>query len=102
MIYPTALRNGKSETLLRTGVVFIEIMLGVLILAMTILPIFNFLSSTTGATKQEKAQAAAAAYAAKLMNQFLYELKWTNLTSGNMSGQGLTRGPSIRNSRLKG
>ncbi len=63
-------------------------MLGVLILAMTILPIFNFLSSTTGGSKQEKTQAAAAAYAAKLMNLFLYELKWTNLTSENMSGQG--------------
>lgn len=72
---------------MRKGMSFIEIMFTVLIMATTMLPIFQYFSRTTGMSKQEKAQAAAAAYAAKVMNKYLYELDWTNVVD-DPGGQG--------------
>lgn len=66
---------------------FTEIMIGVFLMAIALLPIIQMLSRTTGATRNERTEAAAAAYAGKLMNQFLYEYKWENL-SGDLSGTG--------------
>jgi type II secretory pathway pseudopilin PulG len=67
---------------------FVEIMVAVLIMATSLVTILKFLATTTGMSRQERAQAAAASYAAKIMNQYLYELQWTNLTSGAVDGSG--------------
>ena len=79
------LRGGVAR---RRGLTFIEIMLAVLIMAGVMLPIFRFLSSTTGMSRAERTQASAAAFAAKIMSQYLYEFQWTNLVDGGIDGQG--------------
>ncbi len=78
----------KNKIVSRAAMTFIEILLAVFILAMTMLPILQFLGRSTGGSKEDRTQAAAAAYAAKLMNQYLYELSWTNVNDGGISGTG--------------
>jgi|GEM_PF-4998121 len=70
------------------GTSLVEIMLAILILGIAMLPIINLLSRTTGMSRQERTEAAASSYAGKLMNQFLNEYKWTNITDGFISGDG--------------
>jgi len=62
----------------------VEIMLAVFILALAILPIVDILSHSTGMSKKERTEAAAANFAAKTMNRYMYEVPWGSL--GNESG----------------
>lgn len=63
-------------------------MISVLIMATAMIGILHILTSTTGMSRKERTQAAAAAYAAKIMNKYLYELQWSNLTSGSLTDSG--------------
>lgn len=73
----------------RSGLTFIEIMIAVLIMATALISIFKFFAHTTGMSKKERTQAAAAAYCAKIMNQYMYELQWSNLADGSIDGSGM-------------
>jgi type II secretory pathway pseudopilin PulG len=78
----------SRQAMTRSAMTFVEIMLAVFILGMSLLPVIHILARSTGQTPQERTQAAAAAFAGKLMNQFLYEYTWANLTLGAGHGEG--------------
>lgn len=70
------------------GFTFAEIMLAIFICAMSLLPIYNMFAKSTGMTKEERAQAAAASYAAKVLNTYLFEISWDGVQTSNIKDGG--------------
>ncbi len=64
------------------GTTLIEIVLAIMILALSMLPIFGIMSYTGGATRNQKAEGVAAGLAKEEMNRWMYALKSTNVTTG--------------------
>ncbi len=80
--------RGLSGAGIRAGTSLVEIMIGVFILAIALLPIFGILGRSTGMTREERTEAAAVNFAAKIMKQYAYEYTWGNVTLGNSNGHG--------------
>ena len=60
----------------------IEIVLAILILAMSLLPIFGILTSSGAASRSQKAEGVAAGLAKEQMNRYMYVLEKANVVSG--------------------
>ncbi|GAB4269993.1 MAG: hypothetical protein Kow0029_06450 [Candidatus Rifleibacteriota bacterium] len=60
----------------RAGVTFVEIMLGVLIMAAVIIPISRMISSVTSGTKYDRCEAEAMQFACDLMDNILMKMDY--------------------------
>ena len=62
----------------KLGVTLIEICLAILIMAISLLPMFGMLSSSNSASRLQKAEGVAANLAKEKMNELLFSLSLTN------------------------
>lgn len=69
----------------KTGTTLIEIVLAVLILALSMLPIFGIMSYSGGATRYQKAEGVAAGLAKEEMNRLMYALQEGNVKTDDWS-----------------
>lgn len=60
----------------KIGVTFVEIMLGILIMAMVIIPITRMISSVTSGTKSDRCEAEAMQFACDLMDTILMKMDY--------------------------
>ncbi len=78
----------------KSGVTFVEIMLGVLIMAVCIVPLSRMISSQSSGTKFDRAETEAMQYACDLMDHILMKMEynpgniasdtaWVNITRGD-------------------
>ncbi len=76
----------------KRGVTFIEIMVGVMIMAMAILPIFRMLSGVTSGTKSDRSESEALQFACDLMDNILMKMDYDPAQIASPAWQIVERG----------
>lgn len=76
----------------KNALTFAEILLSCFILAIALIPIADFLSKTTKATKEDKCEAEALQFACDLMDYILFKMPYSETSNLNGSQSTLIRG----------
>ncbi len=74
------------------GVTFVEIMLGVLIMSMAILPIVRMLSGVSSGTKSDRSEAEALQFACDMMDNILMKMEYNPAQIASPTWQIVERG----------
>ncbi len=80
MWYPISMHRRTQK---RKGLAFVEVMIACLLLAVILLPMFNFLTSSVKDTETTYAEVIAISRAKMIMDTLLYQVPWRAIRQGN-------------------